>query len=100
MTNPHDLQERLASALSALNCMTDQRDQLAGQLKDTTAQLARACYLKGDALPPKVPEGWQLVPVEPTSEMIKAGVWANHNLDGVGRTYEVMLEAAPKQEGQ
>jgi hypothetical protein len=36
------MQERLDSALSALNRMTDQRDQLEAQLKDATEQLARA----------------------------------------------------------
>lgn len=42
------LQERLDAALSALDRMTDQRDQLAAQLKDATAQLARAGDLLND----------------------------------------------------
>ncbi len=74
------LEAKHAEALSALGRMTDQRDQLAAQVKDATAQLARAgdllraargwgqsagatClvdningYLAGEVLPPAVPE--------------------------------------------
>lgn len=42
MTEHTNLQERLDAALIALNRMTGQRDQLAAQFKDATAQLARA----------------------------------------------------------
>ncbi|WP_255475156.1 DUF551 domain-containing protein [Pseudocitrobacter sp. 73] len=49
---------------------------------------------------PAIPDGWQLVPVEPTKEMIDAG-WLhfigtkNPSYKG---TYKVMLAAAPQQE--
>ena len=44
------------------------------------------------------PEGWQLVPVEPTIEMVKA---ATHSAVGFGTraAYKAMLAAAPKHEG-
>ena len=43
---------------------------------------------------PGVPEGWRLVPVEPTPKMMRAGV-----LESVGalRVYYAMLAAAPAQ---
>lgn len=44
------------------------------------------------------PEGWQLVPVEPTIEMVQA---ATHSAVGFGTraAYQAMLAAAPKHEG-
>ena len=43
-------------------------------------------------------EGWQLVPVEPTIEMVQA---ATHSAVGFGTraAYRAMLAAAPKHEG-
>lgn len=41
---------------------------------------------------PDVPEGWALVPVEPTEEMLAATSWPNC----AGTDYRHMLEAAPK----
>ena len=45
-----------------------------------------------------VQDGWQLVPVEPTIEMVQA---ITHNPVGLGTraTYKTMLAAAPKFEG-
>lgn len=45
-----------------------------------------------------IPEGWQLVPVEPTIEMVQA---APHSAVGFGTraAYQAMLSAAPKHEG-
>lgn len=80
MTEHTNLQERLAAALSALDRMTDQRDQLAAQLKDATA-----------------PEGWQLVPTDPDIKMLAAFVEAGGKaISG----YKAMLAAAPKPEDQ
>lgn len=49
---------------------------------------------------PPVPEGWQLVPIEPTDEMINAYIdspdMENWKLDFIGG-YKAMLEAAPKK---
>ena len=46
-----------------------------------------------------IPEGWQLVPVEPTDEMVKA---ATHESVGFGTRakYRAMLAAAPKLGGE
>ena len=43
-----------------------------------------------------VPEGWQLVPVEPTREMVKAGDRTEHRFSDV--VYRLMLHAAPTPE--
>lgn len=53
---------------------------------------------KGNQQSPVVPDGWQLVPVEPTVEMVKA---ATHSAVGFGTraAYQAMLAAAPKPEG-
>ena len=46
-----------------------------------------------------VPEGWQLVPLEPTIEMVQA---ATHSAVGFGTraAYRAMLAAAPKLGGE
>lgn len=47
-----------------------------------------------------VPDGWQLVPKEPTPKMLKA-VWSLHHANGreiASVIYEALLAAAPKQE--
>lgn len=50
---------------------------------------------------PKVQEGWQLVPKEPTLEMLKAGysaikLFTNNEINiGQFRVYEAMLATAP-----
>lgn len=41
-----------------------------------------------------VPEGWQMVPVEPTSAMVVAGL--EHGGIAAGLAYADMLAAAPK----
>lgn len=46
---------------------------------------------------PSVPEGWKLVPIEPTQEMSEAGVYAGSiYYDVAEATYEAMLAAAPE----
>ncbi len=44
--------------------------------------------------PPAVPQGWKLVPIEPTPEMWKAGL-ANLFID-IDAVWAAMLEKAPK----
>lgn len=52
---------------------------------------ARAVYEAGRASPASAPEGWKLVPDEPTEEMKLA--WVSHkSFDGC---YQAMLAAAP-----
>lgn len=45
-----------------------------------------------------VPDGWQLVPVEPTEEMIAAGDQFMDGLSRLGSAYDAMLAAAPEVE--
>ena len=47
---------------------------------------------------PVAPDGWQLVPKEPTEAMNKAGWAAMNEHDAINPTYRAMLEAAPNQE--
>ncbi|HBN7019265.1 TPA: DUF550 domain-containing protein [Escherichia coli] len=57
-------------------------------------------HIKDAGNSPAIPDGWQLVPVEPTKEMIDAG-WLHFmgtkNPSSKG-TYKAMLAAAPQQE--
>ncbi|WP_288078622.1 hypothetical protein [Pseudomonas sp.] len=45
------------------------------------------------------PDGWQLVPKEPTEAMNKAGWAAINEHDAINPTYRAMLAAAPQQDG-
>nr|WP_249418324.1 hypothetical protein [Citrobacter freundii] len=47
---------------------------------------------------PATPDGWQLVPKEPTEAMNKAGWAAMNEHDAINPTYRAMLAAAPQQE--
>lgn len=47
---------------------------------------------------PVIPDGWVVVPVEPTEEMNKAGWTAMNEHDAINPTYRAMLSAAPQQE--
>ena len=47
---------------------------------------------------PVTPDGWQLVPKEPTAAMNKAGWAAMNEHDAINPTYRAMLAAAPQQE--
>ncbi|EPF2242743.1 hypothetical protein ACSP9K_001094 [Citrobacter werkmanii] len=47
---------------------------------------------------PETPDGWQLVPKEPTAAMNKAGWDAMNEHDAINPTYRAMLAAAPQQE--
>lgn len=52
---------------------------------------------------PSVPDGWQLVPMEPTIHMCIQGDNSRANIDDCTRTpaiYRAMLAAAPKPEGE
>lgn len=49
---------------------------------------------------PVIPDGWQLVPVEPTLEMIKSGANAASTGMLIPEMYRAMLAAAPQLEGE
>lgn len=47
---------------------------------------------------PSIPEGYKLVPIEPTPTMVKAGLESSHvlNVHRVLACYDAMLTAAPE----
>lgn len=49
---------------------------------------------------PAIPDGWQLVPVEPTLKMIKTGANAASTGMLIPGMYRAMLASAPHQEGK
>lgn len=77
--------------------------QSAGERAKRITELQDALELAEEAVrakqPPVVPEGWQLVPVEPTMDMVSA---ATHKSVGFGTlaAYRAMLAAAPKLGGE
>ena len=72
-------------------------------LHDDPIALA-AAIRKGPDMPlasgnsPATPDGWQLVPKEPTVAMNKAGWAAINEHDEINPTYRAMLAAAPQQD--
>ena len=56
----------------------------------------RVAYEAGNS--PVTPDGWQLVPKEPTAAMNKAGWDAMNEHDAINPTYRAMLAAAPQQD--
>lgn len=58
---------------------------------------SRAAMLQGaDGNSPVIPDGWVLVPKEPTSEMLNAA-WVSHGIYHAS-AYRTMLAAAPQQD--
>ena len=87
------------------------REQQEINLSDPAVQKRLAAqwgYVPAGAQPaPSVPEGWKLVPIEPTHEMMRSAQKADHDhgdheewleYDGedVKRVYRAMLAAAPE----
>lgn len=74
-----------------------------GWVKDAMREsydACRAAMLQGKSAgnSPVVPDGWQLVPKEPTEAMNKAGWAAINEHDAINPTYRAMLAAVPQQE--
>ncbi len=66
------------------------------QHKDDTLYV-RADVVTGNS--PVIPDGWVMVPVEPTPEMINSAMLDNETGE-VAEIYELMLAAAPQQEAK
>ena len=81
------------SASERANRITELQDAL-----ELAEEAVRAKHFP-DATKMVVPSGWQLVPVEPTIEMVTA---ATHSSVGFGTraAYQAMLAAAPKLGGE
>lgn len=80
---PAGLTETAIKSSPAYRALHREKEHLLGLLKDQVPQVA-------------VPEGWKLVPVEPTDDMIWAGAEASrvYRVD-IMRSYDAMLAAAP-----
>ena len=96
----------------AINMMPWRTDELGPKLREFAAQLwTQFCSVHATAPAPAVPQGWKLVPVEPTPEMKAAGInievysevsdsisaltWAE-----VDAIYRAMLAATPAAPSQ
>ncbi|HCR2100318.1 TPA: hypothetical protein ONC68_000594 [Enterobacter asburiae] len=65
------------------------------QLRERIARTIRAAMLHGaDGNSPVIPDGWVMVPEEPTHEMLEAG----DEQFGTYDVYRRMIAAAPQQE--
>lgn len=76
-----------------------------GYPRNEMKQDAKAVRVVMDAIlatPPSIPDGWQMVPKEPTPEMVWPGKVAGalRGVDDTVNTYRAMLAAAPKPEGE
>lgn len=86
-----DALKRRAEYYAELDAMTP------GQRAEHDAGIAEfKAMLGGNS--PVTPDGWQLVPKEPTVAMNKAGWAAINEHDEINPTYRAMLAAAPQQD--
>lgn len=86
------LQSKYKAVLDALQLARDNTEWCSSEeLERIDAALA------GQVPEPAVPEGWQLVPVEPTNDMLDASYFNNHSANKC--IYKAVLAAAPKPDG-
>ena len=90
-------EDLLHMAASAIEDLLSNKDRYcAGVWADIPAKLRRAAMLQGaDGNSPVIPDGWKLVPIDPTKDMLRAGqsvvgFWLN-----TVHCYSKMLAAAP-----
>ncbi|HFP9198968.1 TPA: hypothetical protein ACHP1R_005011 [Raoultella ornithinolytica] len=78
----------------------------AGQLREQIAHVVRAAMLQDEPVTtanklgssPVIPDGYVMVPKEPTGKQWAAGVQAfDSGMDKVTRIYQAMLAAAPQE---
>lgn len=62
-------------------------------------QHRRIVYTTSQLNSPEIPEGWKLVPIEPTQNMVYAHI-SGMQLAGFSRAYRDMLAAAPEPQNQ
>lgn len=112
--NERDMVQRVSQSYNLPSQSSDAVNEAAWKLHDTLTEHGplngpqfnnlKGCFYEALKVAmcnsPVIPEGWQLVPVEPTKEMIDAG-WLHFmgtkNPSSKG-TYKAMLAAAPQQE--
>ncbi|QHJ76792.1 MAG: hypothetical protein [Bacteriophage sp.] len=68
---------------------------------ETSGQRVRVLYERPALNSPEIPDGWQLVPIEPTRQMMAQGHFAMGGTDRgkFRRIYQAMVAAAPRLEG-
>ena len=83
--------EYAAHAINSHDELVEENERLRAALECSTSNSPDAAKMVAQ-------EGWQLVPVEPTIEMVQA---ATHSAVGFGTraAYQAMLSAAPKHDG-
>lgn len=84
------------SAEAAASHAAEFPNGVAEQVKEASAERLASARARVEALC-VVPDGWRLVPAEPTGEMVKAGIAANDGI--VSDIYRAMLAAAPPPPG-
>lgn len=69
------------------------------QLRERIARTIRAAMLQGaDGNSPVIPDGWVMLPAEPTQAMMNAWLSEVANWRGHAAGYRAMIAAAPQQE--
>lgn len=104
-------EDLLHMAASAIDDLLSNKDRSgAGGWADIPAKLRRAAMLQGaGGNSPVIPDGWVMVPVQPTAEMLQSGIAAHyersqiqiHDRPAPGPmecAYAAMIAAAPQQE--
>lgn len=89
-----NVEGEIVDNLAMLIRLVTEGDQVIGF---TPPESCRAAMLQ-DGNSPVIPDGWQLVPKEPTEAMNKAGWAAINEHDAINPTYRAMLAAAPQQD--
>ncbi|MFO3803729.1 hypothetical protein [Citrobacter portucalensis] len=96
-----DALQRRAEYNAELDAMTPEQraehDAGIAEFKAMMGNDSRAAMLQAGNSP-VTPDGWQLVPKEPTEAMNKAGWAAMNEHDAINPTYRAMLAAAPQQD--
>jgi hypothetical protein len=87
-----------AQRLTLQHHAADQAQRIAELEKERDELRARLTELEYTRPVPAIPAGWKLVPVEPTPEMLEAGLSAQNEAWNVHYThiYAAMLAAAPE----
>lgn len=97
MERMRELQEELAELREQKPVAYSDKD---GQLwREQTEPDDKPLYARPVPAAQAVPEGWQLMPKDPTFEMLRDGEYmTNHNCDSrtIGQIYRAMLAAAPQ----
>lgn len=108
VSKPYKLPERVTNALTlslqAMEFMGDTLNNLDAVCEEDVEFVAPAFEAVRAALAgnsPVVPDGWQLVPLEPTESMLDAAYsYPASTEDRMRKQYVAMLAAAPQREGK